>query len=129
MSWKMRFLVVLGVVAISAVVAVLYFTPSHFAPLAPPYGYARIEVTSTQAGFYRPGNDPHDGWYDFSYYSTSFINPSFIVNPEFGPSRLRIGPDQIFPLTEGANYSFYGLQMTVSEVHSDYFVLLVRNIS
>ena len=100
---------------------VLYFTPTH--------AYARIEVSLTQIGDYRPGRYPTDGWYGFSYYSTNPLNSSFCIVPEFGPPGMTISPSQIFPLTEGATYRYDALEMKVSEVHSGYFILLVRNIS
>lgn len=120
MSRTKRLLLFIGAVFVT-LGAVLYFTPTH--------AYARIEVSLTQGGYYRPGKYPTDGWYDFGYNSTNPFNLSFYIIPGFGPPEMTISPSQIFPLTEGATYRHFGLEMKVTEVHSDYFVLLVRNIS
>jgi hypothetical protein len=38
-------------------------------------------------------------------------------------------PQKFFPLKEGSIYTAFGLEIKVSEVHSEYFVLLVRSVT
>lgn len=118
MSKSKMGLIFLGVVFI-VIGAVLFFVPTH--------AYTTIEVTTKHAGFYRPSNDENT-WFDFSWY-LAIPSSSFYIAQGYGPPQVTISPSQIFPLTKGATYRTWGLEIIVSEVHSDYFVLLVRHIS
>ena len=122
----LRLLIILSAVVVSASVAVLYFSPR--------YGYSRIEVTSAQygCGTYEYGKSSNglDIRYVFNYYS----NQSFYVfedwpNRAFPVGGFPINPSQIFPISQGATYKYSEIEIIVSQVHSSYFVLLVRNIS
>jgi len=111
-------LVVIGVV--------LFFIPT------PTSAYTRIEVSLKNPYFdYRP-NDDINTWRSFGYYSTIPSNQSFYAVGEGSAIPVNwtlYEAMNSFPLIEGATYRQSELEITVSEVHSDYFVLLVRIIS
>lgn len=113
MSRTRMWLILLGAVIV-VLGAVLYLTTLH--------AYTRIEVSLTQGGYYRTTDNPLVPGYVFGYYS----NQSFYVMNWGGATPVSLSPNQIFPLTEGATYRYFDLEIKVSEVHSGYFVLLVR---
>jgi len=91
--------------------AILIFTP--------PRACTMIEVTTKQDRYNVVLSDDMNTRYAFGYSH----GKSFYVWPGFGTAYM------IFPLTQGATYRPFQLEIIVSEVHSDYFVLLVRIIS
>jgi hypothetical protein len=75
--------------------------------------YTRIVVVQGQVESYNQS----DNRYVFGYTVTN--QSSFFVMT----AELTL---QQFPITVGAIYTAFGLEMKVTEVHSDYFVLLVK---
>jgi hypothetical protein len=79
-------------------------------------GYTKITVIQGQPSTFETG----DGGYIFRYETNqSFILINGLIDTPFSSS-------QVFPTTEGSSYIAFQLEMNVSEVHSDYFVLVVK---
>lgn len=98
--------------------ALLWYAPtiiSYVQNLASQSSYTKVTVVMGQVAVYEHDNNR----YSFTY---RYLDPSdstyFTVN-----SYLQ---QKTFSTTEGATYTAFGIEIKVSEVHSDYIVLLVK---
>ena len=109
--------VVLAVVIIALVVSYSPKMISSLQSLTSNSSYTSVKVVQGQPSYYDEGKN--EWGFAWRFLPTDSPN-AFLVTSGL--------TSEGFPVTEGATYRAFGLEIRVSEVHTDYIVLLVKTV-